>query len=378
MPEDPAVRPRALPVGRLLGVPVLLSPSWFLLAAVLVLAYGPALSRGAAPAEGYLAAGSFAVLLLLSVLLHEGGHAVAARLLGLRVASIRVTFLAGLTEVVDAPPTPARAAVVSVAGPLVSALLAGAASIAGSVSEAGSTGAAVLALLAVTNGGLAVFNLLPGLPLDGGGVLRAGVWRLTGDRHRATVVAAQAGRLLGLLVVPLLVLSAPRLLDARLTLVGAVSGLLVAAFVYGGATAALRRARVERHLSAVTAGALARPALPVGAALPLAEALRRAAAAGLGAMVVVDDAGRARSVVSEAAVRAVPEHRRPWVAVGDLARPLEDGLLLDPGLSGEQLLDAVRCTPAGEYLVADAAGLRVLVASDLDRAAAGRPLPAVA
>ena len=390
MPQDPpapdpgdagADRLSGLRIGRLLGVPVLLSPSWFVLAALVVLSYGPTLGPASAPARGYAAAAGFALLLLLSVLLHEAGHCVAARALGLRVRSITVTFLAGLTEVVDTPATPGRAATVSVAGPLVSAGLTVVGALAAALAEPGTTLRAVLALIAVTNAGLAVFNLLPGLPLDGGGVLRAGLWRLTGDRHRATVLAAQAGRGIALAVVPLLVLGAGRLLGSRVTVLGLASGVLVALFVYGGATAALRRAQVEGRLEQVTAGALARPALLVAGGLPLADALSRAHEHDLHAMVVVDDTGRPLGVVSETAVRAVPGARRPVVPVGDLARPLHGGLVLDPGLSGEALLDAVRRTPAAEYLVASRTPpyeLRVLSTADLDRAAAGRPLPAVA
>ena len=375
--EDPPGRSRNLRIARVAGVPVLLTPSWFLLAALVVVVYGPALAGRGTAAEGYAAAAGFAVLLLLSVLLHEIGHCLVARALGLRVRSITLTFLAGLTEVVDAPPTPARAGAVSVAGPLVSALLAVVCAGVAFVLPPGTAGR-LAALAALTNTGLAIFNLLPGLPLDGGGVLRAVVWRVTGDRSRATVVAAQTGRVLGIVVVPLFVLGGVRLVGGDLSVVGAVSGALVALFVYSGATGALAQARVEQRLSAVSAGALGRPALLVAPRVPLSEALRRAAEAGLLAMVVVDDSGTPRAVVSEAAVRAVPEQRRPWVDVGDLARPLADELGLDPGLSGEDLLDAVRRTPASEYVVTAATGPRVLVTADLERAAAGRPVSAVA
>ena len=374
----PPARSRALPVGRVGGVPVLLSPSWFVLAAVVVVTYGPALGSRAEPARGYAAAACFAVLLLVSVLLHELGHCLTARLLDLRVRSITVTFLAGLTEVVDAPRTPGQAYAVSVSGPLVSLLLTGALVAGMQVTEQGSLVRAVVGLLALTNGGLAVFNLLPGLPLDGGGVLRAAVWRLTGDRQRATVVAAQSGRVLAVVAVPLAVLVVVTLLGGRLTVLGGVSGLLIAAFVYAGATAALRGARVEARFAGVSAGALARPAEQVEARLPLAEALRRTREAGRYAIVVVDAQGRPQALVSEAAVAAVPEQRRPYVEVSTMARPLEDGLELDPALSGDALVEAVRRTPAGEYLVRAADGPRVLVAADLEQVAAGRPLPAVA
>lgn len=370
-PPPPPSR-RALPLGHVLGVPVLLSPSWLLFAAITVLAYGPLLSAGGPAALGYLAAGSFAVLLLVSVLLHEVGHCVVARLFGLPVRSITVTFLAGLTEIVEPPQTPAREFAVAVAGPVVSLLLAGVGVAGVQVLPDGSMAGTVFVLVAVSNGLVAVFNLLPGLPLDGGRVLRAALWRATGDAHRATIYSAQAGRAVGVVVVPLALLVGLPALGGRVTVVGAAFAGLLALFIYAGATAALRAARSGRRLTGVSVAGLARRALPVPADLPLAEALRRAHQASLHALIVVDAAGRPQAVVSEASVLAVPEQRRPWVSVASMARRLEEGLVLDAGLVGESLLAAMRRTPATEYVAQDPVSgeLRVLVAADVARLAA--------
>ncbi len=209
----PTARPaaRTLPLGRVLGVPVDIAPSWLLFFGLVVVLYGPTLGERDGSVGGYLAAAAFAVLLLGSVLLHEVGHCVAARLLRLRVRRITVSFLAGLTEITDPPPTPGRAFAVSGAGPLVSVLLA-AAGFAGLalLPDVGSTTRTVVGLFALSNAGLAVFNLLPGLPLDGGGLLRALVWRISGDPSTGTVVSAHAGRVLALAVLPLTALVAAR------------------------------------------------------------------------------------------------------------------------------------------------------------------------
>lgn len=374
----PTARPaaRTLPVGRVLGVPVDIAPSWLLFFGLVVVLYGPTLGEREGSLGGYLAAAAFAVLLLGSVLLHEVGHCVAARLLRLRVRRITVSFLAGLTEITDPPPTPGRAFAVSGAGPLVSVLLA-AAGFAGLalLPDVGSTGRTVVGLFALSNAGLAVFNLLPGLPLDGGGLLRALVWRLSGDPSTGTVVSAHAGRVLALAVLPLTALVLPAA-GVRLSPVGLVISAVVAVFLFAGATASLRAARAERRLRGLDAGTLSRPALAVPASLPLDELLRRAHEARLYAVVVVDDAGRPAAVVSEVAVQAVPPHRLPWMTVGDVARPLGDGLLLRPELTGAELVEAVRRSPATEYVVATTPP-RVLVANDLARAAGGAE-PAVA
>lgn len=350
-------------------MPVLLSPSWLLFAGFVVLAYGPQLSVDS-PGGGYVAAGAFALLLLGSVLLHEVGHCVVARALHLPVRSITVTMLAGLTDIVEPPQTPAREYAVAVVGPMVSLLLAAAGFAAAPALPDGSTVQLLCQAVAVTNGLVAAFNLLPGLPLDGGRVLRAAVWGVTRDARRSTVVSAWSGRVVAVVVVPVALLLGVPAIGGEVTLVGALFAGLVAAFLWGGATASLHRASLEARLPALRAGSLARPALRVAADLPLAEAVRRAQEAGLHALVVVDGAGRTEALVVEAAVLSVPESRRPWVTTGTVARRLEPGLRLDPSLSGEQLIGAVQRTPATEYLVADPVSgeERVLTAADLQRA----------
>jgi Zn-dependent protease/CBS domain-containing protein len=357
-----------------LGVPVYVAPTWFVFAAFVVIVYAPALRDELGATRAYTASASFAVLLLASVLLHEIGHCVVARLFGLPVRSITVTFLAGLTEITEPPQTPAREYAVAVVGPMVSLLLAGVGAGLSPLFDSGSLPQLLAVGLAATNGIVAAFNLLPGLPLDGGRVLRAGVWRLTGDADRSTVVAAWAGRVVALVVVPAVVLlGLPALGFGGPTLGTALFTGLVAAFVYAGATASLQRARVVQRLPHGSAGRLARPALPVPGDLPLAEAVRRAHDAGLHAVVVVDADERPQAVVSEGAVLATPEHRRPWVTTGTVARRVEDGLVLDPSLGGDALLDALRRTPASEYLVRGAGTDRwaVLSTSDVVREARG-------
>jgi len=354
-------------VGRVLGVPVLVSPSWLLFAAFVVITYGPALTEDFGTTRGYIGAGAFALLLLLSVLLHEIGHCVVARAFGLPVRSITVTFLAGLTEITEPPQTPAREYAVAVVGPMVSLLLAalGVASV--QLFEPGSLPYLLAAVVAVSNGLVAGFNLLPGLPLDGGRVLRAAVWHLTGDPARATRVAAWAGRLVALAGVPILLLGVLPLFGmSQPSLPTVFFTALVAAFIYAGATASLRRADYLARLPRASVAALARPALEVTAGLPLSEAVRRAQEAGLHALVVVDSSGRLQAVVNEAAVLATPQERRPWIPVDTVSRTVEDGMVLPPTLAGEALLQAMRATPAPEYVVVDPPRpVRVLVTADV-------------
>ena len=353
-------------IGRVLGVPVLVSPTWLLFAGFIMLTYGPALTDRFGTTRAYVGAAAFAVLLLLSVLLHEIGHCVVARAFRLPVRSITITFLAGLTEITEPPQTPAREYAVAVIGPMVSLLLAGLGMASLPLFEPDSLPFLLAAIVAISNGLVAGFNLLPGLPLDGGRVLRAAVWKLTGDPDRSTRVAAWAGRVVAIVVVPVLLLGVLPATGVSTTSIGTVLfTALIAGFIYVGASASLQRAKYLERLPRASVAALARPALEVAGDLPLAEAVRRAQASGMRALVVVDSSGALLAVVSEASVLATPEERRPWVTVDTVARRIEDGLVLDPGLEGEELLAAMRATPASEYVVPGPSGpVRVLVTAD--------------
>lgn len=357
-----------LRIGRVLGVPILVAPTWLLFGGFVLLSYGPTLAQRVGPTRGYAAAGAYALLLLASVVLHEIGHCVVARAFGLPVRRITITFLAGLTEITEPPQTPAREYAVAVVGPMVSVVLAGVGAGMTPLFEPDSLPYLLAVGTAATNGIVAGFNLLPGLPLDGGRVLRAAVWRVIGDGDRATVVAAGAGRVVALAVVPLVVLVLlPALGLGAASVQSALVAAVVAAFVYAGANASLQRARLVQRLPEGTVARLARPALTVPADLPLAEAVRRAQEAGRYAVVVVDRDGRPAAIANEAAVISVPESRRPWVPVSSVARSLEPGLVIAPDAAGEALLAALRATPATEYLV-DGPQPAVLATSDVLRA----------
>ncbi len=217
-----------------------------------------------------------------------------------------------------------------------------------------------------------MLNLVPGLPLDGGRVLRAAVWKLTGDPHRATIVAGWGGR-----VAAVLALSYPFVHPARLrrnpNLVDYVLAFVIASFLWTGASASITSARVRRRLPVLQARSLARRTLTVPEELPVAEAVRRAQSQRAGSIVVVDTSGRPSAIVNEAAVAATPAERQPWLPVREVARTLEPGLSLSADLVGESLLRAMQQQPASEYLLLDGDGslYGVLVTDDVDRAFAG-------
>jgi CBS domain-containing protein len=231
----------------------------------------------------------------------------------------------------------------------------------------------LLAALMLSNFVVAVFNLLPGLPLDGGRILRAVVWKITGNPMTGTVVAAWVGKGLALLVLVGMPAWAARAGSSESTasvLMDAVLGAVLAAIIWNGAGSSVRVARLREHLPELRARSLARPAVAVAADTPLAEALRRLELAGARGLVVVDGAGEPVALVRESAVRTIPDHRRPWTATSAVARVLEPGLRIPADLVGEDLLDLLRANPAPEYLVVEPDGsmLGVLAAVDVEEA----------
>jgi Zn-dependent protease len=351
---------------------VYISPYWFLIAGLFVIVYARGLAESVPGSLRYVVAAAFVVLLYASVLVHELSHSVVARAFGLPVRRILLYPLGGFSEIEREPPTPGREFLVSAAGPFISLALAGAGFGMDRLLHPGGVPAVLLSQLVVANLLVGIFNLLPGLPLDGGRMLRAGVWKLTGRPGSATVAAAWAGR--GLAVAVLLVpLAFYARAGSQVQVFDAVWLALIAAFMWTGAGQALRASKVREKLPALKARTLARRAIPIPANLPLAEAIRRADAAQARALVIVDHEDRPIAIVSEAAVVATPVQRRPWIDAGSLARSIDPGLVLPADLTGMALVDAVRRSPATEYLLVESSGqvYGVLATADLDHAFAG-------
>ncbi|BDH04658.1 peptidase M50 [Streptomyces seoulensis] len=378
-PERPKEPGGGILMGRPFGVPVYVAPSWFLVAALITWVFGGQLDR-VLPELGalrYLVSLFFAVAFYASVLVHELAHTIAALRFKLPVRRIQLQFFGGVSEIEKEAETPGREFVLAFVGPLLSLVLAGLFYLALKPVQPGTVPGVLLAGLMVSNLIVAIFNLLPGLPLDGGRMLRAVVWKITGKPMTGTVAAAWVGRALAVSVLiglPLLnqsgALGGDQDISGMDTVTDALLAAILAAIIWTGAGNSLRMARLREHLPDLRARTLTRRAVPVQTDTPLSEGLRRANAAGARALVVVDADGTPLSLVREAAIVGVPEHRRPWVAVSELAQDLTDGMRVSAELSGEELLDTLRATPATEYLVIEDTGeiYGVLSAADVERA----------
>jgi Zn-dependent protease len=372
-PDGPLRRPRppgTIRIGQIAGTDVLITTSWFFIAGLISFVMGPAVDQ-ARPGLGgwkYVAGFAFAVVLYLSVLVHEAAHAIAAKRYGHPVDSITLHFLGGATSIEGEARSPREEFVIAVVGPIASILVGLAAGVVWLAVPGGLIKFALGGLL-FANLLVGVLNLVPGLPLDGGRVLKAGVWRLTGNPHRGTIAAGWGGRVAAVLVLFWPALqerftgSQPQIVDYVLTFV-------IALFLWTGATAAMQSARIRRRLPSLVARELARRTLTVPDDLPVAEAVRRAQDAHAGSIVTVSTAGAPIGIVNEAALLALPEERRPWLSVSSVSRTIEEGLTLPVSIFGEELIKAITRKPAQEYLLVEDDGsiYGVLATADVDRA----------
>lgn len=352
MPNPAADRPAtpALPytkgwvIGRVTGAPLILQPVWFLVVAVLTGILVP-IVRSALPdvAPGWtvLVAAVFVVVLFASVLAHEVAHAVVATRLGQRVHEVVLSALGGHTAFTRGSLGPGGSALVAAAGPLVNlliggVLLAGAQPLLDGQSTTQRAVGVLVAAMASANLLVGGFNLVPGLPLDGGQLLAALVWRVTGRRHTGTVVAAWTGRALALALLGWAFVL-PVLAGRRPELVTVVWTVLVAGAIWSGAGGALRQAVLQKRSEGLSVEGVGRAAttLPAGASVADVVAL------GPGEVVLLADDGAPAALVDRAAVAAVPPALAASTPAGSVAVALHPDAVVDADLRGTDLLGAL-------------------------------------
>jgi Zn-dependent protease len=338
---------------RAAGVPVLLAPSWWLGSAAIVLIYTPLVGRilpEVAALNAFLIAAAFTLFLGLSVLAHELGHSLTAIRLGIPVRRLRLFLLGGVSEMMRTPTKPGHEGLVAVAGPAVSVGLAAAFGVAAVVMEPGTALWLVVAQTAFANAAVAVFNLLPGLPLDGGRILRAGIWAVTGRRAAGTRAAVMGGGVVAALLV-------------AWALWGVVQGeedawvrfgvcVLTAWFVVAGAKGELAAERRRTWPEGLTLASLVQPVLQLPAESPVSGAL--AASAGRGVVLVRAD-GVAVGLLDQELARRLSS-RSPHAPAEQAAEPIRPETVLLSDEPGEEIVDRVQGTAAWQFLVVDLEG----------------------
>ncbi|WP_225754298.1 site-2 protease family protein [Actinotalea sp. Marseille-Q4924] len=333
-------------VGRVAGAPVVVSPGWLLAAAVLTYLFAPTVRSLVAVSEAgaYAVAGVFVLLLLGSVFLHELAHALMARRVGVPVQELAVTLLGGHTRMGAAAPSPGSSALVAVSGPLVNLALGAAAWLLAAPTAPGGVAWLVLSAAALANVFVGAFNLVPGLPLDGGRVLEALVWRVTGERVRGTVAAGWVGRLVAVGVLAWLLVR-PLVLGVQVSLVSVVWAALVGAFLWSGADQAVRAARAERTVDALAVAGLMLPAVGVPARGTVGDLdtvlVGAASSAPTSHALLQGPDGAVVGVVDAAAAAAVPPALRSTTPLSAVATPLPPGAVVPVGLTGRRAVEAV-------------------------------------
>lgn len=327
-------------VGNLFGIPFYIHPSWFLVLGLVTWSYSSGLAAQFPQLGGGLplVLGLMTALLLFgSVVAHELGHSFVAIRQGIDVKSITLFIFGGLASLEKESSTPGAAFWVAIAGPLVSLMLFATATTVGFATAASGPLAAILGLLASVNLTLALFNLIPGLPLDGGNILKAIVWKITGKSYKGVVVASRIGQIFGWLAI------ASGLIP--LLLFGSFVNfwnLLIGFFLLQNAGNAAQFARVQEKLTGLTAAdAVTNDSPIVKASLSLrefadqhllnAQEYRR--------FLVTDEQGQLLGAISVDDLRTIPNTLWAETQVFKVMKPIE---LSSTVQSDQPLLEVVQ------------------------------------
>ncbi|ACZ30513.1 peptidase M50 [Xylanimonas cellulosilytica DSM 15894] len=359
-------------IGRLAGAPVIVTPSWFVAAAVLTVVFAPTVRRfapGLATGGVLVVAFAFVLLLFASVFCHEAAHAFVARSRGHRVTELAMTLWGGHTAYTGTQRRPLDGVLVAVVGPVTNLVLAGGFWLAFQATPTASVPALLLYAAFFSNVFVGVFNLLPGLPLDGGQILEAFVWKATGSRRRGTIAAGWIGRVVAVgvlawaLVLPVLRGSAPSVTTV-------IWSAVVGAFLWQGAGDAMTAARRREIVDALVVGPLAGRAVAVATGTSLADAARIVSGVPDASLVVVDTAGAPLGWVDPAAAATVPPAVAGTTPVDAAVVPFPPGSAVEASLAGSSLLEHLAATSAGARVVPVVEHGRVTGVLDVARVAA--------
>lgn len=341
-------------IGRALGIPIRVHASWFLIFLLvtwtLATGYLPEELPGLSPTR-YWAMGAVAALLLfLSVLLHELGHSYVALRYCIPIERITLFIFGGVAHMRKEAPTPRAEFLIAVAGPIVSFVLGmacfGLAALAESIQSPTDIQGVVMlgALLGMVNLQLGLFNLIPGFPLDGGRVLRAGLWAWGKDFYRATkqaaVVGLGFGLLLGVLGLAVLVGALMGKLDSSMASNGSWV-VFIGMFLFAAALASRRQAAFRHTLAMVRVRDLmVRTVASIPAQCSLDEAVTQYFQPyGYGSFPVVDG-GQLAGLITVAEIQTVPSAMWAWRQVRQVMRPLSPSLIVGPDVS---VIQAMEC-----------------------------------
>ena len=310
--------------GSLFGIPFNVNRSWFLILALVTWSYGSGLAFQLGGASGllpWLLGLVTALLMFASVIAHELGHSFAALRQGINVKSITLFMFGGLADLDRESDTPGGAFKVAIAGPLVSLGLFGLLTAIASTAQLSGPLVTVIGALAYINLALALFNMIPGLPLDGGNVLKALVWKLTGNPYRGVKFASRMGQLFGWTAVLFGLLSV-----FGLSSVGSVWTLLIGWFLLQNASRSAQSADVQEQLTGLTAGDAVMSNSPIVSAEISLRDFADELVLSKGnwhKFIVTDSVGRLMGEIAAENLKSVPNELWSQTQVKDLLQPVD-------------------------------------------------------
>lgn len=311
-------------IGTVFGIPFFVNPSWFLVLGLVTLTYG----NGLASAFPWLLPGVPLVLGLVtgllvfaSVLAHELGHSWVALRQGIPVRSITLFLFGGMASLEKESETPGDTFWVAIAGPAVSFALFLLLTLLGGVLSLPAPLMAILGVLAMVNFSLGAFNLIPGLPLDGGNILKALVWKVTGNRYQGVRFASWVGQAFGYLAI------ASGLIPLLLT--GSfdnIWNILIGWFVVQNASQTGQFAKLQSRLTGLVAADAVSAENPVVAARSSLRDfvdLRTLSQGNWRKFLVTGEDSQLVGEISVDALASVPNDQWSAVQVGELMQPID-------------------------------------------------------
>ncbi len=320
-------------IGRVSGIEIAIDQSWLLIFLLISLSISAQLGNSNPQSEvvaRWATAAAVACAFFASIVLHELGHSLVAQALGIRVRSITLFLFGGVALLENEPRKPMHEVAIALAGPAVSFALGAAFTALAGASSAESLVSAGFAWLGRVNLVLAVFNLAPGFPLDGGRVLRGVVWALTGSFPLATRVAGAAGSA----IAGLLMFAGVVSFFATRDLVGGLWLVFLGWFLLSASRSAVGAMQVERVLGGVRVRDALEPVRHacVSAGTAVAEVVSaQILRSGLRTLWVVDpDDDRLLGVATLRELARVPAEKRAATRVESVMTPVARVISVSP------------------------------------------------
>ena len=359
---DTPVKREGFSLGSIGGTPIILANSWFIIAAFTVIVFGPQIQSAyfGIGTWAYVIAFIYALLLLFSVLVHELSHAMAAKMFGWPTHKIVLNLWGGHTEFDFFKATPGRAVVVAFAGPVANIVLAGLAWLVITITPTSHnlTGSIIILLGNIfvwANLLIGGFNILPGLPLDGGRLVESIVWRATGNQEKGTVAAGWAGRVIVVLIV-LVGIGYPIVRGGQPDLTTTVVTLMIAGFLWLGASQSISGAKMRLRLPTISAAQLATPAIGVSSQATVSQLWGLRGLHPTTPIVLCSAEGRPVAIVDENSLAQVPPNVAPHTPASSVGRSLAAGAYVPQNAAGAELVQYLSQLSGTEYAVIDLHG----------------------